>query len=156
MTDPLVTKLNATPFAYVSRKAKMNEMPQVMGEGFATLSQLFAKAGAEMAGMPMAHYLDYDATSATFDLGFPVRPDLLEALKDAGLTIGETAAGQNMTAVHMGPYDTVMKTYDVMTNAMKAQGLKGSKDMWEVYYSPPGTPPAEIKTEVIWPVSKAA
>jgi effector-binding domain-containing protein len=156
MTDPTVTTLTARPFAYISRKAKMAEMPKVIGEGFATISHLFAKAGAQMEGMPMAHYLDYDTVSATFDLGLSVRPDQVEALKAAGLSIGETPSGQNMVAVHMGPYDTVAQTYDLMTNTMKAKGLTGSKDMWEVYYSPPETPPAEIKTEVIWPLVKAA
>lgn len=156
MTEPTVTTLTASPFAYINLRAKISDMPKVVGEGFHKLAALFEKAGAQMAGMPMAHYLDYDTVSTTFDLGFPVRPDQVEALKAVGLKIGETPSGQNMTAVHMGPYDTVVQTYDLLTSTMKAKGLTGSKDMWEVYYSPPETPPAEIKTEVIWPLVKAA
>ena len=56
----------------------------------------------------------------------------------------------------MGPYDSIVNTYNAMTEAMKAQGFVGARDMWEVYYSPPETPPEQIKTEVIWPVREAA
>jgi len=149
-----VVELVPQPFAYITITAKMAEIPKAMGDGFGQLSMLFAQAKATMAGMPMCHYLDYDDKSATFQLGFPCRPDEVEALRDAGLSIGETPSGKNMKAVHMGPYDGLAATYAAMTEAMKAQGLSGTKDMWETYFSPPETPPAEIKTEVTWPVKE--
>ena len=131
-------------------------MPKTMVEGFRTLFEHFVKAKAQQAGMPMAHYLEYDTKSTTFQLGFPVRQEDVEPLRSVGLDIGETPKGENMKAVHVGPYDSIVKTYDIMTAAMKKQGLKGSRDMWEIYYSPPETPPEQIQTEIIWPVSKAA
>jgi hypothetical protein len=156
MHDLQVTQATPQPFAYVVRKARMTEMPKVMGEGFGTLSALFQKARAPFAGGPMAHYLDYDAESATFELGFPAHEEDVDALAAAGLSIGRTPGGQTMTAIHVGPYDTIVKTYDAMTREMAKRSLKGSKDMWEVYFSPPETPPEEIKTEVVWPVTAAA
>lgn len=155
MTEPVVVQLTPTPFACIRRKATLADMPTVMAEGFAALSQLFDKAHARMAGAPLAHYLDYDATSATFELGFPVDAEKLEDLRAAGLTIGQTPGGDIMTATHIGPYDTIVRTYDAMTMAMKQRGLSGSKDMWERYFSPPDTPPEQIRTDVLWPVSKA-
>jgi effector-binding domain-containing protein len=156
MSEPVVTTLEAAPFAYLDRTSKIADMPRTMGEGFAALFQLFAKAKARQAGMPMAHYLDYDGDSTSFQLGFPVRQEDVEALKAAGLEIGETPGGENMKAVHIGPYDSIVQTYDVMTAAMEKQGFEGSHDMWEVYYSPPETPPEQIQTEVIWPVRRTA
>ena len=155
MPEPIVVELKSRPFAYVSLKSSLAQMPQTMGQGFGTLAQKFAEAGARMAGDPLAHYTDFDATSATFDLGFPVETDDVPALRAAGLSIGETPDGQNMTATHVGPYDTVSMTYDLMMAAMKRQGLLGSKDMWESYLSPPDTPPSEIRTNVIWHVEPA-
>ncbi len=151
---PVVT-LSPEPFAYITITANMTEIPKAMGDGFGQLSMLFAQAKVTMAGMPMCHYLDYDEKSTTFQLGFPCRPDEVEALRDAGLSIGETPSGENMKAVHMGPYDGLGTTYNAMTDAMKAQGLTPAKDMWETYYSPPETPPEQIKTEVTWPVQEA-
>lgn len=156
MSDFEVETLKPQPFAYITLTAKMPEMPKVMGEGFDRLSAAFAEARAEMAGMPLCHYTDYDEQSATFEFGFPARPDQVDALRAAGLSIGETPSGRSMKAIHIGPYDTIVETYNKMTEAMKKQGFEGTKDMWESYFSPPDTPPEQIKTEVIWPVSEAA
>lgn len=153
MPEFTLTTLTPQPFAHITLTSKIADMPRTMGDGFAGLARMFNEAGAEMAGMPMAHYLDYDGGSTTFELGFPCRPDQAAALQASGLSIGETASGRVMTGVHMGPYESVPSTYNAMMAAMGKQGLTGAKDMWEVYFSPPETPPEEIKTEVIWPVS---
>ena len=152
MTEFPVVTLTPEPFAYITITARMTEISKAMGEGFGQLSMLFAQAKATMAGMPMAHYLEYDEKSTTFQLGFPCRADETEALRDAGLSIGETPSGRNMKAVHIGPYDSIVGTYNAMTEAMKAQGLTAARDMWEAYFSPPETPPDKIKTEVTWPL----
>lgn len=152
---PVVT-LTPQPFAYITVTTPMTGISNAMGEGFARLSRLFAQANATMAGAPMAHYLEYDEKSTTFQLGFPCRPEEAEALGAAGLSIGQTPSGESMKAVHVGPYDTIANTYNAMLEAMKAQGLTGARSMWETYFSPPETPPDKIRTEVTWPVKKAA
>lgn len=155
MADPVIVELTPRPFAYISLRSTLPQMAATIGQGFATLGQMFAVAKAAMAGNPLAHYTDYDATSASFELGFPVLENDVPALRAAGLSIGKTPAGKNMTATHVGPYDTVSRTYERMTAAMKEQKLSGSKDMWESYLSPPETPPEQIRTDVIWPVEAA-
>ena len=155
MPDPVIVELTPKPFAYISLRSTLPQMPATMGQGFATLGRLFATAKAQMAGSPLAHYTDFDATSAGFELGFPVLENDISGLRAAGLSIGKTPAGKNMTATHVGPYDTVSRTYDLMTTAMKDQKLSPGKDMWESYLSPPDTPPEQIRTEVIWPVEAA-
>lgn len=153
MTDFKIETMRPRPFAFVTRTAKMTEISSAMAEGFAALGAMFAKAGATMAGMPMAHYRAYDAKTTTFDLGFPCRSEDTKALAAAGLSIGETPAGQSMTATHVGPYDTVVSTYNAMTTEMQSQGLKPAGDMWEIYFSPPDTPPERIRTDVVWPIA---
>ena len=149
---PVVT-LKPDPFAYITISTPMADIAQAMGQGFGQLDAAFSQAKARMAGPPMCHYVAYDEKSTTFQLGYPARPDEAEKLRAAGLEIGETPSGRNMKAVHMGPYDTVVTTYNAMTEAIKARGLTAAEDMWEAYYSPPDTPPQKIKTEVIWPVA---
>ena len=156
MSDPIIVELQARPFAYVTLTSTLEEMPTAMGRGFGMLSVLFTKAAAQMAGNPLAHYLEFDAHSVKFDLGFPALEADLERLRAAGASIGRTPGGRNMTATHIGPYDTVSETYSTMDRAMQAQGLIGSKDMWESYLSPPDTPPEQTRTDVIWPLLTAA
>jgi hypothetical protein len=148
---PIVT-LKPEPFAYITMTTPMSDIAQAMGQGFDRLGAAFGQSGARMAGMPMCHYTAYDEKTTTFELGFPARPDELDKLKAAGLQTGQTPSGRNMKAVHMGPYDTVVQTYNAMTEEMKARGLTAAQDMWEVYYSPPDSPPEQIKTEILWPV----
>ena len=151
-----VTDLAATPFAYLTRTTEISGISAVMAESFGALGKAFATAAAPMTGPPLCHYIAYDGTSTTFQLGFPCRPEDGERLAAAGLTLGTTQAGKVMKARHVGPYDTVAQTYDAMQDEMKSRHLTGAEHMWEVYTSPPETPPAEIVTEVIWPVSAAA
>jgi len=100
--------------------------------------------------------LAFDGATTTFQVGFPYRPDDGKRLTAAGLTIGTTQAGQVMKATHKGPYETVVETYNAMQSEMKQRHLVGADDMWEIYMSPPETPPEEILTQVIWPVRRAA
>ena len=153
MTDFAIETMKAAPRAYITRTAKMAEISTVMAESFATLSDLFAKARAPMAGMPMAHYITYDDASTTFELGFPCRSEDEDALRAAGLSIGKSPEGRSMKATHIGPYDTVGSTYNAMIAAMEAKGLVPARDMWEIYFSPPETPPAQIRTDVVWPIA---
>lgn len=148
---PVVT-LQPDPFAYITVSTPMAGIAQAMGQGFGRLTAAFSQAHARMAGPPMCHYIAYDEKNTTFQLGIPARPDELDKLRAVGLETGETPSGRNMKAIHIGPYDTVTKTYTALTDAMKARGLTAARDMWEVYYSPPDTPPEQTKTEIIWPV----
>ena len=150
-----VIEATPQPYAHVRRTARIAEIPGVMTESFATLSAAFARAGAAFAGPPLTHYLIYDAESCAFAVGFPAPPEKLDALREAGLTIGETVSGPVMTGRHVGPYDTLASTYTAMQAEMKAKGLEAAVDMWEIYMSPPGTPPDELVTEVIWPVRRS-
>lgn len=156
MSDFVLTNLTSTPFAYIARSAPIFDIPNVMQEGFSNLSRMFEKAGAAMAGPPLVHYLDFDESGTHFEMGFPVRPEDTEALRNVGLAIGQTPSGRVMQGMHIGPYETVSATYTAMQEEIGKQGFIGSKDIWERYLSPPETPPAEIRTEVIWPVKERA
>ncbi len=153
MTDFPVEEMKPTPRAYITRTSSMADIAKSMSEGFQTLGKLFAEAKVPMTGMPTAHYLDYDEKTTTFELGFPCRKEDADALRAVGLSVGTTAEGPSMHAIHIGPYDSVKSTYEAMIAEMTRLGLEPARDMWEVYYSPPETPPAEIRTDVIWPVA---
>lgn len=156
MSEPVIVELQPRPFAYISLTSNLDDMPNAMADGFGTLARLFASAEVVMTGNPLAHYLAFEIDIVDFDLGFPVLAQDAERLKGAGLLIGETPGGRSMVATHVGPYDTVSKTYKVMDRTMRALNVEGAKDMWESYQSPPDTPPEEIRTEVIWPLLPSA
>lgn len=153
MTDFPIETMHPGPRAYITRTSKMTEIAASMAEGFETLARLFGEAKVAMSGMPMSHYLDYDDVSTTYELGFPCREEDTAALRAVGLSIGKTASGPSMRATHVGPYDGVPSTYNAMMGEMTRLGLAPARDMWEIYYSPPDTPPPQIRTDVIWPLA---
>lgn len=154
MTDFPIETMQPGPRAFITRTSAMADIPATMREGFETLSRLFAQAKVPLEGMPMAHYLDYDDVSTTFELGFPCRADNADALRATGLSIGTTAKGPCMRATHIGPYEGMQSTYQAMIGEMTKLGLEPARDMWEIYFSPPETPPAQVRTEVVWPIAE--
>ena len=151
-----ISDMGAQPFAFLTRTADIKGISKVMAESFSELGRAFAMADAPMMGPPLCHYTAYDGATTRFEVGFPYRPEDADRLRAAGLTLGTTRAGKVMKATHVGPYDTVVETYDAMQADMAARKLVGADDMWEVYMSPPETPPDKIVTEVMWPVTEAA
>lgn len=156
MSDFPVKTLVPVPFAFLLRSSRIQDMKTSMPQGFAELMQAFGQAGVTPSGPPLAHYLTYDNDATTFELGFPVQAADAERLRASGLRIGETCAGPAMVATHIGAYDTVVGTYDAMMAAMQAERLEAGGDMWEIYASPPETPPERTRTEIIWPVKALA
>jgi effector-binding domain-containing protein len=156
LPEPVIVELEPHPFAYISLTSTLDDTPNTMVNGFETLARLFASVEAAMAGNPLAHYLAFEVDIVDFDLGFPVLARDVQRLKGAGLLIGETPGGRCMVATHVGPYDSVSKTYTLMGKTMRALHVEGARDMWESYQSPPDTPPQEIRTEVIWPLLPSA
>lgn len=153
MTDFPIETLTSRPFAFLSRSAPLPDMPATMGAVYQAVAAAFAHVGAPMEGPAWCRYTAFDGATVGFDAGFAARAQDCDALRAAGLSIGETPSGRVMSGWHIGHYDTVPATYDAMQAAMKAAGVTGAEMMWEAYHSPPGTPPEETRTQVIWPLT---
>jgi len=153
MTDFLIETWVARPFAFLSRTVSIPEIPATMGAVLGSVAAAFARAGAPMEGPAWCHYTAVAGTTVGFDAGFGARPQDCDALRAAGLSIGDTPSGRVMTGWHIGPYDTVPTTYEAMRAAMQAAGVTGTAMMWGAYHSPPETPAAETRTQVVWPLA---
>jgi effector-binding domain-containing protein len=59
-----------------------------------------------------------------------------------------------VTTVHVGPYDSMHKTYAEVHAWMATQGLTPADHMWEVYLSDPSAEPdsSTWRTQIVWPV----
>lgn len=142
----------AAPMVFVTRTVGMDatEIGAVMGEAFNAIGAFVGKTGIAPAGPPLAVYRDWDEKSGKMkvDVGIPVAPG------DAGRIEGEVAAGETpsgsaLKAIHVGPYDTLTSTYDVLMAHMKEKGIPLSSVSWEVYANDPETtPPDKLVTEI--------
>jgi effector-binding domain-containing protein len=64
----------------------------------------------------------------------------------------ELPAGDVARTTHIGPYADLPKAYEAVAARAKQDGRELATEMWEEYYSPPETPPAETRTDVYWPL----
>ncbi|WP_436122525.1 GyrI-like domain-containing protein [Aminobacter sp. LjRoot7] len=156
MPDFELVSMSPRPYAYVSRSCALPQISGAMAASFETLSEALSKARVLPAGPPLAHYREIGDGKVTFDAGFPIREDQFLALSGSGLGLGATAAGQAIRALHIGAYERLADTYAAVLDEMRMRGLEATDDMWESYLSPPGTPPHETTTEVLWPVRGTA
>lgn len=150
MAEYELVTLAPEPFAYVSRTGALAEMPRIMSEAFCTLGEALGKAGVTPTAAPFAHYREVRDGRVAVDVGFPIRSEAIGAARAAGLSIGETASGEVMRALHVGAYDKLGETYEAVIAAMRARGLSPAADMWERYLTGPETPPEQMRTEVWW------
>ncbi len=127
------------------------QIPTKMGQFFSELMAHFQKSGIRMLGPPFALYHDFAPDKIDMEVGFPVATPQPGDQRVKPLVL---PGGKVVTAVHIGPYDKIEKTYDEMRGWMSRNGLRPKKMMWERYLSDPQTVknPEEYVTELYWPV----
>jgi len=142
----------ARPALLVHAQCPMSAIGATLGPIFGEVAAWAGAHHVPLAGPAVARYVKMDAGGCELDAGFlvsaaPSEPDPRVRATDLG---GCTA----VCATHIGPYDTVARTYEAIQTWMRANGWVAAGPMWEEYFSPPDTPPAEIRTDVYCPVRK--
>lgn len=139
------------PVAVVHEIVPMKELPQFFARAFGQVYGVIHAQGVAPIGPPFAHYLGMPKESVEVEAGFPVAAPV----KETGAVHAATLpAGKCVHGVHVGPYETMQKTYGELTQWVQAEHLKIHDDMWEVYLSDPQREPnpSTWKTEIFWPV----
>ena len=150
MTYPCEIKDQAAqPTLSIRTHAAVEQLPQVFGQTYGAIMQYLGELGEQPVGMPFAAYYNMDMENLDIEIGFPVsRP-----LPDRGeLKSGALPAGKIATTMHFGPYDSIGPAYEALTQFVQTSGYAPSGVAYEFYFSPPETPPAEIQTQIMFPL----
>ncbi len=105
-----------------------------------------------ITGPAFALYHGAPSDAADLEVGFPTEHPVEPT---DGVEIGSRPAGRAARLVHHGSYDELGSSWQQLERWMRAQGLEPANSFWEVYVTEP-TPemdPADLRTELIWPVS---
>ena len=139
------------PTAVVHERVPMKDLPQFFQRAFGEVFRAMQAQGIAPVGAPFALYFGMPTDTVEVEAGFPVQRPLADA---GAVHPGKLPPGKCAHATHVGPYDTMTRTYDALMHWVQAQHLVPHDEMWEVYLSDPQREPdpKTWRTEIFWPV----
>lgn len=139
------------PILSIRERVQNSQIKSKMGEMFGQLWMFMERKKIQVVGPPFAVYHDYDPESCDMECGFPTeRPENGEGI----IMSSSVPGGKCVFATHVGPYESIMGTYELVREFFRKEGLKPKKVMFERYLNDPATvkDPNQLITEIYWPI----
>ncbi len=128
----------------------LSGIADTIGPLFGEVAQWAGAHGLAIAGPAIARYVSVKDGQCEFDAGFVLESPPPAVDQDVKVVdVGQCSAAY---VVHHGAYEQLHETYAAIEAWMKENGYETAAPMWEEYFSPPGTPPEQMRTDVYWPV----
>jgi effector-binding domain-containing protein len=127
-------------------------MTEFFGRAFDRAYSAAQELGAEVNGAPVAVYRGDPEHGFDVTAGFPVVGTVAAS---PGVEVVNLPAGQAVTAIHVGSYDSMKDAYAEIYAWMRDAGVTPAEPMWEEYLTDPAsTPdPAQWRTRIVFPLS---
>ncbi len=134
----------AQPVLSIRRRAKVEELPQIMGQVFGAVGQYLGELGQAPAGEPFAAYYNMDMQNLDVEIGFPVS----KPLPGKGeIQLGALPGGRWVTCLYKGPYSDMPPAYEAVTRWIQEHGYEPTGVWYEMYLNDPQqVAPQEVKT----------
>lgn len=151
-----IVKTPAITVAVVRFRVASADLPAIgeqMGRAFGTVAEELGRADIATTGPAIASYVSA-ADGFEVAAGFPVASSFTASHGLARLDLGDVEAAHT---THIGPYSDLPSAYrELEERARDAnRSLDAVGTMWEEYWSEPGTPGGETRTEIYWPLAPA-
>ncbi|WP_024477456.1 GyrI-like domain-containing protein [Arthrobacter sp. CAL618] len=151
---PQPTKVHTLeqPVAVVRERVPMDSLTDFFGRAFHRVMAATQTQGTNPAGPPFALYHGMPSETIDVEAGFPIAGHFAEADGVSQSVLPETDAFE---AIHVGPFDTLGQTYELLQAAIESAGLTPADIAWESYLTDPEAEPDPSKwiTKVVWPVA---
>ena len=143
--------LEETTFLYKEARCAHADIADTLGKLLPAAYAFATTQGVAMLGPPMTLYVVWGPGMTTIRGGMPVAPGA-KAGPDLGVVV--LPAGEAVTTIHTGPYDTLGQGHAALEQYMDSAGLQSAGPLREIYLTDPGEVPnpAEWKTRLVWPV----
>jgi len=146
-----ITDQMPTPVLSIRERVQNTEIKAKMGEMFGQLWMFMDKHGIQVAGPPFAVYHDYDQQTCEMECGFPT---VKHEKGEGKISPSSVPGGKCVMATHIGSYEKIMDTYQLIQEYIRREGLQARKVMWERYLNDPEIvkDENELVTEIYWPI----
>jgi effector-binding domain-containing protein len=152
MTEIRLVDLTEQHTAVVHERVPMAELTDFFARAFeATMRAIRAQRDAPV-GPPFGAYHGMTGETVDVEAGFPVAAPI----EDRDDVVASTLpGGRAVEAVHVGPYDTMTRTYAEIEAWMAENGVTPGPVMWESYLTDPGSEPdpQTWRTLIVWPTA---
>lgn len=152
--DISIVEAQAQEILYVEGRSGQDpdEVAQALANAFGEVIRFMAEREVELTGQPMAITRNWDDDNYYFEAALPVS-HLPESI-DGRVRTGLSPSGKAVRLVHVGPYDQLRESYDILNAWISAHRLEAGDVSWEHYISDPGeTPSDELVTHIYFMVS---
>ena len=149
---PKIVEVPEVTTAVVRGTVAMSDLTDFFDRSFTVLGEALEKQGVAPTGAAYALYHGIPDESATLEVGFPTD----RAIEPEGSAeSGSLPGGRVARMVHAGSFDGLAGAWQRLGTWIGEQGLTPADDYWEVYLTEPspGMNPADLRTELNWPVS---
>jgi effector-binding domain-containing protein len=147
-------ELTAMPILVVTETSSPVDTASISkayADGYSRIAKFMAKNKLHQQGAPLGIDGQMTETSFTFQAGIPI--DRGEVSADDTVKLAQSYAGKALKTTHVGPYDTLPKTYDAFRAYVIAHGYTPNGAIVSWYIDDPGnTPPEKLRTEMYWPI----
>ena len=128
------------------------EVTDFFDRSFSVLGEAIAAQGVTPTGPAFGLYRGIPDETVDLEVGFPTNRAIEP---DGGAEPGELPGGQVARVVHAGSFDGLAGAWQGLGVWIAEQGLTPAEAYWEVYVTEPSSDmdPAELRTELNWPVS---
>jgi effector-binding domain-containing protein len=149
---PEIVELEPQEAIAVRGDVAMADLPAFFERAFSEAAAAAEASGVQIVGPPFGFYPEMPTETVAVEVGFPVSVPV-EASGNAHRVV--LPGGRAVEAVHVGPYETMQRTYADLQSWMVEQGLRPAVGMWECYLSDPETEPdpATWRTRIVWPLA---
>jgi len=147
-----MTETVGTSTAVIRGVVPVGELADFFDRSFSTLAEVTSSQDVETTGPAFALYNGQPGESADLEVGFPTAHPVEPA---GGVEVGALPAGRAARLVHHGSYDELASSWEQLGRWVDDHGLRPAHTFWEVYTTEPSPEmdPADLRTELIWPVT---
>ena len=158
--QPRIVELTARPTIAVRVHGTADQIAAMFGDNLPRVFARVSATGATLASPAFGRYHEFSPENVDVEIGVGVNavPEGLTPLAECEL--GEVGAselpgGTAAIATHLGPYNTLSRTYDRLHEWIHEQGRGEGPGPWESYVDDPAVvrDHSLLRTDVVWPLA---